>query len=66
MIDFKTDEQKSKLLEDTQKNLEQIRQPYEAMVDEVIKFVNHSRRKISDKEAAKGRRLGWMFMTVLP
>jgi len=57
-MDFKTDEDKSKLIEKTQGLLEQIRLPYEPMVDEVIKFVNHSRRKISDKDAQKGQKTG--------
>lgn len=38
--------------------LERIRNPYEPMVDEIIKFVNHGRRKISDKDAQKGQKTG--------
>jgi hypothetical protein len=57
-MDFKTDEDKVKSIEKMQSLLEQIRLPYEAQVDEVIKFVNHGRRKISDKEAQKGKQTG--------
>jgi hypothetical protein len=38
--------------------LKDIRRPYELEVDEVIKFVNHGRRKITDKVATKGQRTG--------
>lgn len=38
--------------------LKNVRSPYEAEVDEVIKFVNHGRRKISDKDGLKGGRTG--------
>jgi hypothetical protein len=55
---FKTDKEKTDYIEKTQSLLEQIRLPYEPMVDEVIKFVNHGRRKISDKDSAKGQRTG--------
>jgi hypothetical protein len=37
--------------------LEQLRKPYEPMIDEVIEYVNHGRRSISGNEA-KGRRTG--------
>ena len=57
-MDFETDEQKIKHIEKTQQLLEQIRMPYEAMIDDVIRFVNHGRRTISEKDSAKGQRTG--------
>lgn len=42
----------------TYENLKRIREPYEPEVDEVIKFVNHGRRRIIDKEGIKGQRTG--------
>ncbi len=55
---FQTDDDKAKFLMKRMSWLEQIRQPVEAMVDEVIKFVNHSRRKIVDKDLQKGQKTG--------
>lgn len=47
-MEFKTDSDKAKFLQKQQESLALIRQPYETMVDEVIKFVNHGRRLIGD------------------
>lgn len=66
MIDFKTDEDKAKFLNQQLESLIQIRQPYEYMVDEIIRFVNHGRRKIDDDNTTtqsasnynKGKRTG--------
>jgi hypothetical protein len=58
MTDFKTDDDKAKFIDKTFDLLKRIRQPYESMVDEVIKFVNFSRRKITDTDAQKGQKAG--------
>lgn len=58
MADTRTDQKKA---EDAQKILNvlaQIRQPYEAMVDEILTFVNHSRRKIKDRDNQRGQKTG--------
>ena len=53
------------MMEDTAKRcmktleiLKKARQPVEVMVDEIIKFVHHSRRKIVDKDLQKGKKTG--------
>lgn len=38
--------------------LQSIREPFESTIDLLIKFINHSRRKIADKENPKGKRTG--------
>lgn len=59
-MDFSTDTDKAKFLQKQLESLIQIRQPYEAMVDNVIKFVNHGRRKIGDDDSkgGKGKKTG--------
>ncbi|MBU0599084.1 head-tail connector protein [Patescibacteria group bacterium] len=64
MADFKTDEDKAKFCQRQMGFLEEIRRPYEHMVDEVIRLVNHGRRKIVDNHpqntmnANKGKNTG--------
>lgn len=57
MADTRTDEQKVKDAEATLRILESIRKDYEPEIDEIIKFVNHGRRTIADKDR-KGQRTG--------
>ena len=42
----------------TLKSLEEIRRPWEPMVDDIIDFVYHSRRKIDDTDTTKGNKTG--------
>lgn len=56
--DTRTDDQKAKNCEKTLSILAQIRLPYEPMIDNIITYVNHSRRKIVDKDQTKGLRTG--------
>ena len=58
MADTRTDEQKAKDAIKFFNVLKDIRQPYEDMVDEVIKYVHHGRRKIKDKDMPKGKKTG--------
>jgi hypothetical protein len=58
MTDNRSDEQKAKDAEKTLTALSLIRQPFEATIDEVIKFVHHARRKITEKDAQKGLKGG--------
>ncbi len=54
----RTDQQK---VDDSFKNLDaliKIREPFEPMIDDVITYVNHGRRKIKDKEMSKGNKTG--------
>lgn len=55
---MKTEEEKTKYIMQMMKLHEDIRNPYESMIDEIIKFVNHSRRKISDSDTQKGQKTG--------
>lgn len=59
MADKRSDEEKAKDIEKMFASLEKIRQPYEPMVDEIIKFVHHGRRKITDKDGMKGQKTGY-------
>lgn len=38
--------------------LADVRRPFEAQIDEIIEYVQHSRRKITDKDAMKGQKTG--------
>ena len=58
MDNLQTDREKAKEITDHLAILRLIRQPYEAQIDEVIKYVNHSRRKIIDKDINKGLKTG--------
>jgi hypothetical protein len=58
MADRLTDEEKAKRIWKTFGHLERERNPYENMVDEVITYVNHSRRKIKDATGMKGKKTG--------
>lgn len=42
----------------TLKVLEDVRRPYEAQIDEILTYIYHSRRKITDKETTKGLKTG--------
>jgi hypothetical protein len=53
-----TDDDKVRKIESTLKLLESIRLPWEAQIDNIIKFINHGRRKISDKDGMKGQKTG--------
>lgn len=53
-----TDDQKAKDCEKYLDILKQIRQPYEAMIDNILTYVHHGRRKITDKGAQKGQKTG--------
>jgi len=57
-MDFKTEEDKAKYIGQTFDAHKKIRTDYEPMVDEVIKFVHHGRRKITDKDTNKGQKTG--------
>lgn len=58
MDNLQTDREKAKEIMDHLAILKLTRQPYEAQIDEVIKYVNHSRRKITDKDINKGLKTG--------
>ena len=58
MADNRSDQQKAKDAEMTLKNLKRIRQPFEEMIDNILKYVNHSRRLITDQESSKGQKTG--------
>lgn len=58
MADTRTDEQKAKDVSDTLGYLAKVRIDFEAQIDNIIEFVNHSRRKITDKDAQKGQKTG--------
>lgn len=58
MADERTDQEKASDLVKLLGYLKTIRQPFEAMVDNVITYVNHSRRKVGDKDGMKGQRTG--------
>lgn len=58
MPDTRTDEDKAKDCLKILEILKKDRESVEDMVDEVIKFVNHSRRKIVDKDLQKGKKTG--------
>lgn len=54
----KTDIDKARDIEATLKVLAQIRQPWEVQIDNIIKFVNHGRRKITDTDSTRGQKTG--------
>lgn len=58
MADTRTDDEKAKEIESTVSYLADIRQPFEGQVDQILTYVNHSRRKISDKDTSKGNKTG--------
>jgi len=53
-----TDQEKAEDCNKYQKYLADIRLPFESMIDNIITYVNHSRRKIVDKESMKGQKTG--------
>jgi len=57
-VDTRTDKQKADDVVKMKGYLATIRQPYENMVDEVIKYINHSRRTIKEKDTVKGLQTG--------
>jgi hypothetical protein len=58
VADNRTDEERAKDCEKTLRNLISVRQPYEPLVEDVLKFVNHSRRGLRDTDANRGKRTG--------
>ena len=54
----RTDDEKAKDAERRLSALEKIRQPFEAEVDNIITFVTHGMRKITEKDGGKGKRTG--------
>jgi hypothetical protein len=54
----RTDDQKAQDCQKYQKYLASVRLPFEPMIDNIITYVNHSRRKIVDKESKKGQKTG--------
>ncbi len=58
MTDTRTDETKVKDCEKILGYLKTEREPVEPMVDEIIKFVSHGRRKVDDDTKQKGQRTG--------
>lgn len=58
MATERTEREKVKDIEATLGVLKQIRQPYEPMIDNILTFINHGRRLIADKDAAKGNKTG--------
>lgn len=58
MSDTRTDEKKAEDVIKVRNILARKRQPYESMIDDVITYVNHSRRKINDSEGTKGAKTG--------
>lgn len=58
MPELQTEREQAKEIMDHYAILKAMRQPYEAQIDEVIKYVNHSRRKISDTHSNRGLKTG--------
>lgn len=58
MADKRTDDQKAKDAMAIQGILAEIRRPYESMVDDILIYIQHSRRRITDKNAPKGQKTG--------
>lgn len=58
MADTRSDDDKAKDALKYQKYLASLRLPFESQIDNIITYVNHSRRKIVDKEAKKGQKTG--------
>ena len=58
MAAFKTDEEKAKFLTRMLEIHKQVRLPYEDMVDNIIRFVDHSRRQIKVSPHQKGKNTG--------
>ncbi len=57
-VETKANDEKAKDCENILKVLEKIRLPYEAMIDNILTYVHHGRRKITDKESQKGQKTG--------
>jgi len=58
MADTRTPDQKAKDIEKTLDCLIKIRKPYEPMIDEVLRYVNHGRRLITDTAFSRGQKTG--------
>ena len=58
MSDTRTDDQKAKDVEKMQLYLASVRRDYENMVDLVITYVNHSRRRVTDQNLQAGQKTG--------
>ncbi len=58
MNNLQTGEEKAKEIMAHLEILKLTRQPYEVQIDEVINYVNHSRRKIIDKDLQRGGKTG--------
>lgn len=57
-MDKRSDDDKAKDVEKMLEVLTRIRQPYEAMIDNIFTYISHNRRKITDKETQKGQKTG--------
>jgi hypothetical protein len=58
MADTRTEEQKVKDIERCLEALIQVRQYWEPEIDEVITYINHGKRLITEKDSPKGARTG--------
>lgn len=58
MADTRSEEERAKDCEKALNNLISVRQPYEPLIEDVLKFVNHSRRGLRDTDANRGKRTG--------
>jgi hypothetical protein len=58
MPDTRTDDQKAKDIEKTLRYLAEVRLYFEPMIDNIITYVNHGRRRVSDKDLKKGQKTG--------
>jgi len=58
MPDKTSDEEKAKHCRDALGELARIRQPYEAMIDNIFTYVYHGRRKIVDNRHMRGNKTG--------
>lgn len=58
MPDIQTEREQAKEILGHYAILKAVRNPYEEQIDEVIKYVNHSRRGINDSEIRKGMKTG--------
>jgi hypothetical protein len=58
MADIRTDDQKAQDANKMLGILAQIRLDFEPMIDNILTYINHSRRKISDKDGRKGQKTG--------
>jgi len=55
---MRSDEDKVKDINNTLKVLQEIRRPFEGMIDDILTYIYHGRRKVKDGTQAKGQKTG--------